>query len=376
MLRQTATVESIERQDAHMQVLVLSGRQARAICYVDITGACAAGDEVLVNATATALGLGTGGYDFVMANLTRPASPDDVPAADTGARGIAPGWTGRMMKLRYSPVQVDVASIEEEGSPHHDAMAQATTLEGMPVVCCELLSQLPLVAAGIRSRLPEARIVFCMTDEAALPFQFSNVARQCIDTGLVNLAITCGQATGGNAEAITLHSGLLAARQVFGADAAIVSMGPGIAGTATPFGHGGVAQAESINAAAALGGLPVAPLRLSFSDDRPRHRGLSHHTAAALGTLALARAWVPMPDCLDHGQRATVLAQLDEAGIRARHEVLDVEVGRQPIDTRGIEVTTMGRGFGDDPAFFWAAFAAGICAGDAAGRLDASRGGA
>ncbi|MBI5230725.1 MAG: DUF3866 family protein, partial [Coriobacteriales bacterium] len=194
------------------------------------------------------------------------------------------------------------------------------------------------------------------TDEAALPAPLSGLLEAMIDTGLIDASITCGQSFGGTLEAVNLHSGLLAARAVCSANVAIVAIGPGVVGTATPLGHGGVAQGEAINAAASLGGRPIAALRLSFADSRERHRGLSHHTVSALATVALARSVVAVP-ALGAEQAAEVDRALDEAGIWEHHDRVD-SPGATP-DLRGLAVKTMGRGPADDPAFFSAAFAAG-----------------
>src|SRR5438874_2328406 len=66
------------------------------------------------------------------------------------------------------------------------------------------------------------------------------------------------------------------------ADAVVCAIGPGIVGTETSLGHGGVVAAEAVNAAAALGGRAVLAPRVSGADPRERHRGLSHHTQAVL----------------------------------------------------------------------------------------------
>ncbi len=187
-----------------------------------------------------------------------------------------------------------------------------------------------------------------MTDEASLPLAFSDLVPDMRQAGLLDATITAGQAFGGELEAVTLHSALLAAKHVCGADVAIVALGPGITGTASPFGHGGVAQGEAVNAAAALGGQPIAPLRLSFTDARARHFGVSHHTLTALGTVALASARVPVPVLPTH-QAEAIEAALAEAGIRQRHACELVDVGELP-DTRGIRMHSMGRSPGDDPA--------------------------
>ena len=55
-----------------------------------------------------------------------------------------------------------------------------------------------------------------------------------------------------------VHSGLLAARHVLNADIAVVTQGPGNLGTGTEWGFSGVACGEAVNAAAVLGGRPVA----------------------------------------------------------------------------------------------------------------------
>ena len=102
----------------------------------------------------------------------------------------------------------------------------------MPVVCCGLHSQVPLVAAAAKFARPDARVAYVMTDQASLPLALSDVAARSRAAGLLDATITCGQAFGGEIEAVTLHSGLLAARHVRGADVAIVAIGPGVVGTA------------------------------------------------------------------------------------------------------------------------------------------------
>jgi hypothetical protein len=269
------------------------------------------------------------------------------------------------MKLRYTPLQVDVVSVESPESPAHEAMRSAEDLLGTPVVCCGLHSQVPLVAAAIKERAPTSRVVYCMTDGASLGLPLSEIVRSSADAGLVDATVSCGQAFGGDYEAVNLHSGLLAARYVAGADVVIAAIGPGVVGTATPFGHGGVAQGEAINAVAALNGTPVAVLRLSFADRRSRHRVVSHHSVCALTRVALAPALVAVPT-LPAAQAEQVEAALAEQGVWRMHSrALAVAPAPAP-DLRGVEVLTMGRGQADDPAFFAAAFAAGAVAADAA----------
>jgi hypothetical protein len=335
------------------------GRQERAIGYDDLVGALKVGDRVVLNTTAVALDLGTGGYHLVMARLDG-ARDDDGP--------------GHVMKARYTPAQVRVLAVEEEASPHRAAVESVTDLDGLPVVCAELHSMVPVIAAAARAERPGLRIVYVMTDGAALPLAFSRLATEIRACGLVAAAVTVGQAFGGDLEAITLYSGLVAAREVLGAELVVGAQGPGGMGTGTALGYSGTQVAEAVNATAALNGRPVACLRMSTADPRERHLGVSHHSLTALGRLALARASVAVPVLEDPTLAATVTGQLDAAGVRARHDLVEVDApdAAKLLASWGLRVRTMGRGPDDDPVFFAAAAAAG----SVAGRLAAEPGAA
>jgi len=336
-----------------LSVLADDGAEGEAICYPSLTGVCSENDRVLLNTTAVDLTLGTGGRHFVVARVAPDIGPVGVALDDTSG--------GHIMKLRYTPLQRDVLSVEEPGSPHHERMRAADSLDRMPVVCCSLHSHLPLVAAAVKERAPESRVAYVMMDGASLPLALSDLVRKCRDAGLIDVTITAGQSFGGELEAVTVHSGLLAARHAAEADVAIVAIGPGVVGTASAFGHGGVAQGEAINAAGCLGGCPVASLRVSFADERQRHRGVSHHSLTALSRVALAPASVAVP-LLPVGQAATVDAALAGAGVWERHRRVEAD-GTLP-DVRGVDLKSMGRTPADDPAFFAAAAAAGRVAAD------------
>lgn len=349
------TVESAPPAEngAQRVSVILDGADspAVAVAYPALTGACSDGERVLCNTTAVDLALGTGGEHFVVARAGEGVSFEDrVP--------------GHIMKLRYTPLQRDVTVVEEPASGFHEIMAEARSLDGMPVVCCGLHSQVSLVAAGIKDCSPALRIAYVMTDEASLPLAVSRMVPRLLDAGLLDATITCGQAFGGQTEAVNLYSALLAARHVLAADVAVVAIGPGIPGTGTPFGHSGVAQGQALNAAHALGGVPIAVLRLSFADERPRHVPVSHQTITALGGVALAPALVPVP-VLDAPLGPAVDAALDTSGIWSLHERRAIRIDALP-DTRGVQTRTMGRSAEDDPAFFFAAAAAGKLAAEIA----------
>jgi hypothetical protein len=342
--------------DQVQELLVsVEGRTEKALAYVQLTGGAKPGDEVLLNTTAVRLGLGSGGYHFVL--QIRGRLPDDPPDS------------GHLMKLNYAPWQIRVLSVEEKDSPHHGVLREADDLEGMPVVACSLHSHLgPVVGAIAAASGKQAKVAYVMTDGACLSAPFSRLIKSLREAGLIVGAITCGQAFGGDLEAVNVYSGLLAARRVLGADIAVAAMGPGIIGTSTRFGFSGVEQGELINAASALGGRPVACLRASSADPRPRHRGISHHSLTALGRVALAPAVVPLP-AVGEDQLRPLIDQIRNAHGMKRHriEIYDGREGLRLLDNLGIRVTTMGRNQSEDPLFFLTAAAAGAAA---AGLMD------
>jgi hypothetical protein len=320
----------------------------RALAYPALAGEPRVGDLVLLNTTALEAGLGTGGYAFVVAIPSRiPLHPPLGP--------------GHLVKARYTPQQVQVLGVDEQGSPHHELLRDADDLLDMPVVVADLHSSLPAVLAGVRSVRAQARVAYLMTDGGALPAWFSRTVAGLRDAGWLDACVTVGQAFGGDLEAVTVHTGLLAARLVAEADVTVVAQGPGNLGTGTRWGFSGVAAGEAVNAAAALRGRPVAALRVSSGDARERHRGLSHHSRTALGRVALAPADVPVPG-LDDGFWSGVRAQAAElCAPTGRHRLIDVPADdlREALETSPVRLSTMGRGLDDDEAAFLAAAAAG-----------------
>ena len=327
----------------------VEGRREVALNYDSLTGLAAPGDQVLLNTTAVHKQLGTGGVHFVMGNC----SAGDLDAPESG----------HIMKMRYTPAQVKVLAVEEPDSPHAGAMAAADSLDGLPVVAATLHSMLAPVLAGIHSAGGALKVVYIMTDGAALPLPLSRLVAELKAKGLLATTITCGHAFGGDLEAVNVYSGLLAARAVAGADLAVTAMGPGIVGTGTRFGYTGLEQGEIVNAVHTLRGRPVAVPRISFADPRERHRGLSHHTATALGRVALAPCLVPLPQ-LDKDKDALIRQQAQRTGITARHRLITVdgEPALEVMAALGIKASTMGRGVDQDREFFLAAGAAGILA--------------
>jgi hypothetical protein len=325
------------------------GGQVRALAYPELVGEPVPGDRVLLNVGALVMGLGTGGYALVV------ALPDRLPA-DPPADG-ANRDSGHLVKARYTPLQAIRLGVDEEASPHRAVMAAATSLEGLPVVTADLHSALPAILAGAHADRPGARVAYVMTDGGALPAWFSRTLDGLRD----HLAgtVTTGQAFGGDLEASTVHTGLLAARHVLGADLAVVAQGPGNLGTGTTWGFSGVALGEAINAIGTLGGRAVGSLRISAGDGRPRHRGVSHHTLTAYGKVALLPAELPVPDGLEPALAAEVDAAL--APLAERHRLVRVPTDGldEALRKSPVRLSTMGRGLDQDHAYFLAAAAAG-----------------
>lgn len=328
----------------------ISGCSEAAVAYTDFTGPIEPGDEVLLNTTAVELRLGTGGVHFTVCNLTR--------------RWVGYVAPGHIMKLRYTPLQKAVLSVEEDDSPYRELIQNCESLDGLPVVCCELHSQIAPVAAAVKAVTNNgARVAYVMTDGGALPIAFSRLVAELKQKAILDVTITCGQAFGGDIEAVSLYSALLAAKSVGKADVAIVCQGPGNAGTGSKFGFSGIQQGEAINASNVLGGRPIAVLRISFADARERHRGVSHHSITVLGDVALSPAFVAVPE-LQKEQAELVESAIAEVLARHGHKAcyVDGEPGLVELSKRDVHVTTMGRSVDEDRGFFLAASAGGVLA--------------
>lgn len=324
------------------------GADVRALVYPALVGRPEVGDRVLLNTTALARGLGTGGYALVV------ALPDRLPADP-------PPRPGHLVKARYTPLQAMVLGVDEQESEHHATLSAADSLDGAPVVVADLHSALPAVIAGVRAERPGLRVAYVMTDGGALPAWFSRTVAGLRDAGWLAGCVTVGQAFGGDLEAVTVHTGLLAARQVLRADVVVVAQGPGNLGSGTRWGFSGVAAGEAVNAAAVLAGRPVASLRISQADPRGRHRGISHHSMTAYGRVALAPADVVVP-LLDGEVGELVRRQAADLGTPVgRHQLVGVSVSGllEALRDCPVGLSTMGRGLDDDPAAFLSAAAAG-----------------
>src|SRR3954463_3162947 len=250
---------------------------APCVAYPRLTGPVALDDDVLVNVQARELELGSGGFDVLYANLTRGL---DLPA-DEGAH---------VMKLPYTPAQAAARHAEEGG-------VLPESLDGLRVVCCSLHSQVAPVCAGIGAG---RRVVYVQVPGGALPVSLSDTLRELRARELVETTVAVDACFDGDVECVSIASALLWC-VAEGFDVAVAGIGPGVVGTGTSFGHGGVAAAAAGHvprapggapAARAGGGEPILAVRASESDARDRHRGVSHHVRDILRLSdAVALPW-------------------------------------------------------------------------------------
>jgi len=318
-----------------------------------LVGEMAAGDEVVVNTEAADLGLGSGGFDIVHVNLTR------------GLNGPGPGEGGHVMKLNYTSLQHSIDPVEVDGEAGE--MRERDGLPAPPVLVLPLHGHLPpSVWAASRAR-PAIRIGYVQSAGGSLPGALSRDVVALRDRGLLAGDMTAGAAYGGEHEGVTMLGALDAAARRLRWDAIVCGPGPGILGSATLYGHGGIIALENAHAALALGLPTLISPRLSASDPRERHRGLSHHTETVLDLL-LASVRVAVPEIElagwptgEEGGGVDIPSVLD-----ALHRVCDGahDVQVEPVDLEeyrasGLPSETMGRSLDRDPLFFAAPLAAG-----------------
>jgi len=276
------------------------------ISYNQLTGNINVKDTVLLNTTAVKLGLGSGDYHFAIANLSRKKHENI--------------GEGHIIKLRYTPVQINCIVAEAQESPYHEVFNSFESLENMPVIVGTLHSMVAPIALALKNIANKKSIVYIMTDGGALPIWMSDTVKRLCAEGVLKGTITYGNAFGGDLECINIYTALISAKEIYKADAAIICMGPGIAGTDTRYGFSGIEQSQIIDAVNNLSGKAIAAPRVSFKDSRSRHYGLSHHSRMTLGKLCCTKAHIALP--FFAASKAKIInSQLSDSGIMCKHDV-------------------------------------------------------
>lgn len=318
----------------------VAGERRAAWADTALLGEMREGDEVLVNVAALELGLGSGGFDLVHVNLTRGLEEGGGPPGE------------HVIKLNYTSLQHPVRPVE--------AVREEPEASSPPVAVLPLHGHLaPAAWAAIRAA-PELRLGYVQTGGGALPGSFSRDVAELRERGLLAGHITAAPAYGGEHEALSTVGALDAARRLRW-DAVLVGPGPGIIGSDTEFGHGGMAALDSAHAALALGLQTLVSPRLSSSDPRRRHLHLSHHTATLL-ELLLGPVEVAVPAGGEWAGAEQAIGSLRETAAD-RHRLSEAGCELGAYVKSGLPTTTMGRSIGEDPLFFAAPLAAGALLG-------------
>ena len=339
--KKVGIVESIKSSDDDLQDIRVSidGQIQRAYNYPKMTGKVNEGDKVILNTTAVELSLGTGGYHFVISNLNNMESDLDA--------------NGHIMKLRYTPYQIVVDSVEDHESKYHDLINDFESLDDLPVVVGTLHSMLTPFVASYKRNNPDKKIAYIMTDGAALPLYLSMNVKNLKQKGLINSTITIGNAFGGDYECINIYTALITAKEIAKADVVFVSMGPGIAGTGTKYGFTGIEQGQILDAVKKLGGRPIAIPRISFADKRDRHQGISHHSITVFDKIVNVDVNIPITIYEDE-KLNKIKAQIKENKLDEKHNIIFIENNKckEDLEYFGLKVKSMGRNYDEDSEFF------------------------
>lgn len=348
---ESGTVEKIiwSRDKIQCLEIKIADKNEKALNYPNLTGEALPGDRVMVNTTAVRLNLGSGGYHFVMANYSLKK------------QHLSPG--GHILKLRYTPLQCKVQTYEEMLAKKNFALAWSRYegLKGIPVVLGELHSMVAPFVLTLKKLNSAVKIAYIMTDSASLPLFLSDTIFHLKNDSLLEGTVTFGHAFGGDLETVNIYTALMAAREELKADVILLTPGPGVVGTFTRYGYSGIEQGEHIDRVCKMQGIAVVIPRISFSDPRLRHTGLSHHTLTALGEIASQSAFVPLP-VLDREKMSLIFRQLKRSNLPQKHKLIFIKnTGKLKWNqSERYNFQTMGRGIKQDPAFFFAVRAAAV----------------
>lgn len=337
-------VEIRSENDLIQDILIdINGSIEKAYNYIQLSGKASIGDIVALNTTAVELSLGTGGFHFVIYNL------------DNRESAFSDG--GHIMKLRYTPYQIKVDSVEEQTSVYHDIFNEFVCLDKMPVAVGALHSMLQPFASTFKRHFPDKKLVYIMTDGAALPLAFSKNVDNLKKIGLIDKTITYGNAFGGDYECINIYTALITAKEICKADCVIVSMGPGIAGTGTKYGFSGIDQGMIIDAIEKMNGESYIIPRISFADLRPRHKGISHHTITILSEITNKSTNIVINSNYEKNKLDSIIEQLHYSSIDEKHKIIfnDYMDTKSDLEYFKQNVKSMGRGYDEDSEFFIAA---------------------
>lgn len=317
----------------------INGDISRAINYKDFTGKIELNDSVILNTTGVELGLGTGGYHFVIFNYS-----------NTSKTLIG---SGHIMKLRYTPFQIRCLVAEEEDSPYHELFNEFKSLDNHIFVVAGLHSMIAPICAMVKYLKWDIKINYIMTDGGSLPLYFSNTIAELKEKRILDNTITVGHAYGGDLECINIYTGLIASKEIQKSDVTIICMGPGIVGTGTKYGFTGIEQGYIIDAINNLGGRAITVPRISFKDKRERHYGISHHTITILSEITNTKSYLVLP-YLDDNKQKYLVDQIKKSKINQKHCIVfkNGDNVNYAMNKYNLNTRSMGRSIEDDADYF------------------------
>jgi hypothetical protein len=325
----------------------VDGERRPAWADTTLLGEMHEGDEVVVNVEALDLDLGSGGFDVVHVNLARGLE-------SSGASGE------HVIKLNYTSLQHPVDPIELPVRFSRDITGKGAPEgadEPIPVLVLPLHGHLAPAAWAVAQVSPELKVGYVQTGGGALPGSLSRDVAELRKRDLLCGHITAAPAYGGEQEAISVAGALDAVARKLEWDAIIAGPGPGIIGSDSRLGHGGMAALETAHASLALGLPTLLSPRLSSADPRERHRPVSHHTLTVM-QLLLGGVEVPVPS----SEPVPIAVLATAAGWR--HRLHEAPIDLKGYEDSGLPARTMGRTIAEDPLFFAAALASGRALGE------------
>lgn len=350
-----ATVLKIieDKKDIQKAKILIDDIETIAVSYVSTAGKLQVGDRVIVNTTARELNLGSGGYDFILANL------------DNIRHSTLHKSKGHIIKMRYTPIQSEYLSVEEQNSPYREKIKDFKSLNKTPVILCPLHSMVAPAASVIKfiakKESKRLNVSYIMTDSAALPIHISKTTGELKEKELIDSTITVGQAFGGDYEAVNVYTGLIAAKEIAKSNLIIISPGPGKVGTDTKYGFSEIEMGSIVDAVNSLGGTPVFIPRINFSDNNYRHYGLSKHSITILKEICKTKTNIVFP-IMSNEKKLVIEETVKKNNLNETHDIFTCEskIVSEAINQYNLSLNTMGKNFTDDEEFFKCAAAGAI----------------
>ncbi|MFW5787477.1 MAG: DUF3866 family protein [Halanaerobiales bacterium] len=328
-------VNKLLEERTNIQILMVkrmdSSQVEKAINYPDMTGRLKGEEIVLLNTTAVDLKLGTGGYNYVIGNVS--------------TKKFKMKKQGHIMKLRYTPCQIRTECVEEV---YPKNCFNNFKLENTKVFFIPLHSLLFPFCLVLKELYPQKSIVYIMSEGGSLSLPLSKMVLFLKKKSLLDKTITFGQGFGGDLETVNIFTALSAATKILEADLIVIGMGPGLAGTGTELGFSGTENALNSYAVHLLGGKSVIIPRISFYDRRERHRPVSHHTLTLLNYLIKHEVDVVLPD--NNIIKKEIKNNMSNLMVKTYFYAIDEVYNILKKNSKHLE--SMGRKFADDPLFF------------------------